>query len=81
MTQKVLMVCEAILSLEKSNLNSGAIEATVTSWGAREGADGRKFNYQPEGFMQWANEFSKTGKIDLDKFYWFLIISSKTFTA
>lgn len=62
MTQKVLMVCEAKLSLEKSNLNSGAIEATVTSWGAREGADGRKFNYQPEGFMQWANEFSKTGK-------------------
>jgi len=62
MTQKVLMVCEAILSLEKSNLNSGAIEATVTSWGAREGADGRKFNYQPEGFMQWAGEFSKAGK-------------------
>ena len=41
---------------------SGQIEATVTTWGAREGADGRKFNYQPEGFAQWADEFSKEGK-------------------
>jgi HK97 family phage prohead protease len=41
---------------------SGAIEATVTTWGAREGADGRKFNYQPEGFAQWADEFAKAGK-------------------
>jgi HK97 family phage prohead protease len=41
---------------------SGAIEATVTTWGAREGADGRKFNYQPEGFAQWADEFAKSGK-------------------
>jgi HK97 family phage prohead protease len=40
----------------------GAIEATVTTWGAREGADGRKFNYQPEGFAQWADEFAKSGK-------------------
>mgnify|MGYP003645936909 FL=1 len=62
MTEKVLMVCEAKLILEKSNANSGAIEARVTSWGAREGADGRRFNYQPEGFMDWANEFSKAGR-------------------
>jgi HK97 family phage prohead protease len=40
----------------------GAIEATVTTWGAREGADGRKFNYKPEGFMDWADEFAKSGK-------------------
>ena len=40
----------------------GAIEATVTTWGAREGADGRKFNYKPEGFAQWADEFAKSGK-------------------
>ena len=62
MTEKVLMVCEASLILEKSNVNSGAIEARVTSWGAREGADGRRFNYQPEGFMDWAKEFSKSGR-------------------
>jgi hypothetical protein len=40
----------------------GAIEATVTTWGAREGADGRKFNYKPEGFAKWADEFAKSGK-------------------
>jgi HK97 family phage prohead protease len=40
----------------------GAIEATVTTWGAREGADGRKFNYKAEGFAQWADEFAKAGK-------------------
>jgi HK97 family phage prohead protease len=37
------------------------MSARVTTWGAREGADGRKFNYQPEGFMDWANEFKNTG--------------------
>jgi len=62
MTEKVLMICEAKLVLEKTNSNSGAIEARVTSWGAREGYDGRRFNYQPEGFMDWANEFSKAGR-------------------
>ena len=40
----------------------GAIEATVTTWGPRVGADGRKFNYKPEGFAQWADEFAKAGK-------------------
>ena len=42
--------------------SSGTIEATVTTWGARTGADGRKFNYKPEGFAQWADEFAKSGK-------------------
>lgn len=41
---------------------TGKIEARVTTWGAREGADGRKFNYQPEGFMNWAKTFSAEGK-------------------
>jgi HK97 family phage prohead protease len=62
MTEKVLMVCEAKLVLEKRNSSSGYIEARITSWGAREGCDGRRFNYQPEGFMDWANEFSKAGR-------------------
>lgn len=47
---------------DEANNETGQIEATVTTWGAREGADGRKFNYQPEGFSQWADEFSKSGK-------------------
>jgi len=56
---KLMIVCEAKLNVEQTN-DIGAIEARVTSWGAREGADGRRFNYQPEGFMDWANEFAKS---------------------
>ncbi len=47
---------------DEATQDSGVIEATVTTWGAREGADGRKFNYKPEGFAQWADEFAKEGK-------------------
>jgi HK97 family phage prohead protease len=60
------LFCEAQVKLGQSAdeaLNpSGKIEARATTWGAREGADGRKFNYQPEGFAQWADEFTKEGK-------------------
>ena len=66
MTQKnLMMVCEARLVTEAQSANSeptGKIEARVTTWGAREGADGRKFNYQPEGFADWAAEFAEAGK-------------------
>ena len=62
MTQNLKMLCEARLIVEKQGNNSGKIEATVTTWGAREGADGRRFNYQPEGFMDWAESFAKGGK-------------------
>ena len=57
------VICEAKLSLnEKAGKNpSGKISARVTTWGAREGADGRKFNYQPEGFMEWCESFNKSG--------------------
>lgn len=58
--------CEAQLSLaqdaNEAQNPSGRIEARVTTWGAREGADGRKFNYQPEGFAQWAEQFAEAGK-------------------
>jgi HK97 family phage prohead protease len=64
--KKLNLVCEAKLSvnhgLNEATAPSGKIEAKVTTWGAREGADGRKFNYQPEGFADWAKEFSDTGK-------------------
>lgn len=58
------MVCEAKLVLEnQGNAEpTGKIEAVVTTWGAREGADGRRFNYQPEAFMNWAETFSKEGR-------------------
>jgi len=57
----ITMICEAKLSANQ-RANPGQIEATVTTWGAREGADGRRFNYQPEGFMDWAEAFAKEGK-------------------
>ena len=47
---------------KKSEEQTGKIEARVTTWGAREGADGRKFYYRPEGFSAWAQEFQKMGK-------------------
>lgn len=59
------LICEAKLNLnEKANNgeSSGQIEARITTWGAREGADGRKFFYKPEGFMQWAKEFAEMGR-------------------
>ncbi len=60
------LVCEAKLSvnqgLNEATSPSGKIEAKVTTWGAREGADGRKFNYQPEGFADWAKEFAEKDK-------------------
>ena len=59
-------MCEAQVQLgqsaDEAQNPSGKIEARATTWGAREGADGRKFNYQPEGFAQWADEFAKSDK-------------------
>jgi hypothetical protein len=64
--KNLILVCEAKVQLgqsaDEAQNPSGKIEARATTWGAREGADGRKFNYQPEGFAQWADEFNKAGK-------------------
>lgn len=65
--KNLTIVCEARLNLQPSANEadqnpSGKIEATVTTWGAREGADGRKFNYQPEGFKDWAESFAEGEK-------------------
>ncbi len=64
--KNLTLVCEAQVQLGKqadeSATPSGVIEARATTWGAREGADGRKFFYKPEGFAQWADEFASSGK-------------------
>lgn len=64
--KNLTLICEAKLNLiaeaSESTNPSGLIEACVTTWGAREGADGRKFNYQPEGFADWAKEFADADK-------------------
>lgn len=59
------LICEAKLNLTEKAANgepTGKIEARITTWGPREGADGRRFNYQPEGFMDWAKEFASSGR-------------------
>ena len=59
------LICEAKLNLNEKASNgepSGQIEARITTFGPREGADGRKFFYKPEGFMQWAKEFAEMGR-------------------
>ncbi len=60
------LICEAKLVLNEKEADpknpTGKIEARVTTWGPREGADGRRFNYQPEGFADWADEFCKSGR-------------------
>jgi HK97 family phage prohead protease len=61
MKKTLTLICEARL-LTEAHGKSGKIEATITTWGAREGADGRRFNYQPEGFMDWAEAFAAEGK-------------------
>lgn len=63
--KQVNLICEAKLNLSEKAENgepTGKIEARITTWGAREGADGRKFFYKPEGFMEWAGEFAKSGR-------------------
>ena len=66
MKQNLNLICEAQLTLGKmadeGENPSGMIEAKVTTFGKRIGADGRKFFYKPEGFSQWADEFSSSGK-------------------
>jgi HK97 family phage prohead protease len=59
------LICEARLNLTEKSASgepTGKIEARITSWGPREGIDGRRFNYQPEGFMEWAKEFASSGR-------------------
>ena len=64
--KNLTLICEAQVQLaagaNEAQNPTGMMEARVTTWGAREGADGRKFNYQPEGFMDWAKEFNSSDK-------------------
>lgn len=65
MKNQVQLICEAKVSLKKGAdpaNPSGKIAARVTTWGPRDGEDGRKFNYQPQGFECWAQEFAQADK-------------------
>lgn len=67
MTKNVTFFFESQVALGRSADESademcGKIEAMLTTWGPREGADGRRFNYQPEPFKEWAKEFAAAGR-------------------
>ena len=60
---KFLFESQVVLGVSADEAkNTGTIEAQFTTWGAREGADGRKFNYQPQPFMEWAKAQEASGK-------------------
>ena len=63
--KQLTLICEAKLNLSEKAANgepTGKIEARITTWGPREGQDGRRFYYKPEGFMTWAEDFAKSGR-------------------
>jgi phage head maturation protease len=62
MIQEKRFLCEARIIVEGAEGKAGSIEATVTTFNARVGADGRRFHYQPEGFRDWAAVFAHEGK-------------------
>ena len=66
MTKNVTFFFESQVALGRSADEAadggGRIEAMLTTWGAREGADGRRFNYQPAPFKEWAKEFAAAGR-------------------
>lgn len=66
MTKNVTFFFESQVALGRSADEAadggGRIEAMLTTWGAREGADGRRFNYQPAPFKEWAREFAAAGR-------------------
>lgn len=66
MTKNVTFFFESKVALgqsaDESTGSGGRIEAMLTTWGAREGADGRRFNYQAAPFQEWAKEFAAAGR-------------------
>lgn len=50
------------ISADEASGESGHIEAVFTTWGKREGADGRRFYYIAEPFMEWAKMMEASGK-------------------
>lgn len=62
MTKHFVSEAQLALSTEAEAAKAGAIEAMLTTWGAREGADGRRFNYQPQPFVEWYESWKAEGR-------------------
>lgn len=57
---KKLVIESKVITSEASG--EGAIEMSVTTFGKREGEDGRKFWYKPEGFKEFADAINSGDK-------------------
>lgn len=62
MAEKFFTEARIRLSEAKESATPGAIEATLTTWGPREGADGRRFFYTAEPFQEWYESWREAGK-------------------
>lgn len=62
MTKKVFALESQVAINEAATDKAGAMEAMLTTWGAREGQDGRRFNYQPQPFMEWYEAWKADGR-------------------
>lgn len=62
--EKIQFVLEAQVALGRTadEQMQGALEAMVTTWGAREGMDGRRFFYTPAAFEVWYEQFEQRGR-------------------
>jgi HK97 family phage prohead protease len=57
-----LFEAQVVLGRSADEQRKGAIEAMVTSWGPREGMDGRRFYYTPAPFEAWHETFKQRGR-------------------
>lgn len=62
--KKIQFVLEAQVALARTadEQAKGALEAMVTTWGPREGMDGRRFFYTPAPFEAWYEEFQSKNR-------------------
>jgi HK97 family phage prohead protease len=59
---KFVTEAQVVLGRSADEQRKGAIEAMVTSWGPREGMDGRRFFYTPAPFEAWYETFKQLGR-------------------
>lgn len=65
MTQLIFSVNESQINLTEARdakEPQGLVEATFTTFGQREGCDGRKFHYKREGFQEFVDDFKEAGR-------------------
>jgi len=57
-----LLEAQVALGRSADEATQGRLEAMVTTWGPREGMDGRRFYYTPAPFEAWYENFQQVGR-------------------